>query len=67
MLGSFAVSVVSEKPEGVLRHTLCVIEAGGLDAAEARVMHRLTQAGHRIRGLLSHAVEIAEEALVTSS
>lgn len=67
MLGSFAVSVVSEKPEGVLRHTLCIVEAGGLDAAEARVMHRLTEAGHRIKGLLSHAVQLAEEVLVTPS
>ena len=59
---SFAVSVLSERPVGVLRHTLCIVEANELDAAEARVLHRLIQAGHLIKGLLSRSTQIAEEA-----
>ncbi len=55
MLQSFAVSVLTEKPPGDLRHTLCIVEAGSLDAAEAHVLHRLTQVGHIVRGLLSRA------------
>ena len=61
MLQSFAVSVLTEHPEGSLRHTLCIVEASSLDAAEARVLHRLTQTGHLIRGLLSRATALADE------
>ena len=61
MVQSFAVSVLTEQPEGTLRHTLCIVEASSLDAAEARVLHRLTQVGHVIRGLLSRATVLTEE------
>ena len=61
MLQSFAVSVLTEQPGGTLRHTLCIVEASSLDAAEARVLHRLTQIGHVIRGLLSRATSLTDE------
>ena len=66
MLQTFAVSALTEKPLGTLRHTLCIVEASGLDAAEARVLHRLTEAGHLIMGLLSRATELAEESAYTA-
>ena len=55
---TFAVSVLSEKPEGVLQHTLHLLEAEELDRAEARVLARLTSSGHLIRGLLSRSSEL---------
>ena len=58
---SFAVSALTEKPEGILRHTLCIVEASSLDAAEAHVLHRLTQMGHLIKGLLSRASGLVDE------
>ena len=61
MLQSFAVSVLTEHPEGSLRHTLCIVEASSLDAAEARGLHRLTQTGHLSRGLRSRATALADE------
>ena len=67
VLQTFAVSVLTEKPGGPLRHTLCVVEASGLDVAEARVLHRLTKAGHLIRGLLSRPTHLTEEELVHPS
>ncbi len=67
MLQSFAVSALTEKPAGKLRHTLCIVEASGLDVAEAKVLCRLTEAGHLIRGLLSRPTEITEEELVRPS
>ncbi len=67
MLQSFAVSALTEKPAGTLRHTLCIVEANGLDVAEARVLCRLTEAGHLIRGLLSRPTRIPEDELVHPS
>ena len=67
MLQSFAVSVLSERPEGILRHTLCIVEATGLDVAEARVLHRLTEGGHLIKGLLSRSTYFTEDTLVRPS
>ena len=64
MLQTFAVSALTEEPAGTLLHTLCIVEANGLDIAEARVLHRLTEAGHLIRGLLSRPTQISEAELV---
>ena len=61
---TFAVSALTEEPAGTLQHTLCIIEASGLEVAEAHVLHRLTDAGHLIRGLLSRPTEISEAELV---
>lgn len=61
MLQSFAVSVLTEKPVGTLRHTLCIVEADGIDVAEARVLNRMTGAGHLIKGLLSNPTQLARD------
>ncbi len=60
MSRTFAVSVLSEKPEGVLQHTLCLLEADEIDVAEARVLARMTALGHLIRGLLSRSSQLCE-------
>ena len=58
MLQSYAVSVVSEKPDGRLEHLLYVIEANSIDAAEGRVMARSLKAARAIRGLISRSCEL---------
>ena len=58
MLQSYAVSVVSEKPDGRLEHLLYVIEANSIDAAEGRVMARSLKAGRVIKGLISRSCEL---------
>ncbi len=58
MLQSYAVSVVSEKPDGHLEHLLYVIEANSVDAAEGRVMAQSLTAGRMIRGLISRSFEL---------
>ena len=58
MLQSYAVSILCEKPNGVLEHVLYVIEAGSIDAAEGSVMARSLQAGRVIRGMISRSCEL---------
>ena len=58
MLQSYAVSLVSERPDGNLEHLLCVIEAENIDAAEGRVLARSLRAGRVIKGLISHACHL---------
>ena len=60
---SFALSVMTEKPDGALGHVLYVVEASNVDAAEARVLNRLTEQGFRIRGLLSRSTALSEASL----
>ena len=67
MLKTFAVSALTEKPAGTLRHTLCLVEASEVDVAEARVLHRLTEAGHLLRGLLTQQTENTEWELLSPS
>lgn len=52
---TYAVSTVTQKPDGVVEHALCLVEADTLDAAEARVLAQALSDGRRIRGLLSRA------------
>ncbi|WP_174301796.1 hypothetical protein [Caulobacter sp. S45] len=52
---TYAVSTVTQTRGGGLQHTLCIIEAASLDAAEARVLARSLQGGRTICGLLSRA------------
>ena len=59
MMQSYAVSLVSENPDGALEHILYIIEANSLDAAEGRVMARTLRAGRVIRGLISHACTLS--------
>ena len=63
MLKSYAVSVVSEKPGGALEHLLYVIQANSLDAAEGRVLARTLKAGRVIKGLISHACDLADQGI----
>ena len=67
MLQSYAVSLVSEKPDGNLEHFLYVIEAGTIDAAEARVLSQSLRAGRIIRSLISHVCELSVAPAFTGS
>ncbi len=58
MLQSYAISIVSETPQGALEHRLYVMEADSLDAAEGRVMARALKAGRVIKGLISRSCEL---------
>ena len=67
MLQTFAVSVVSERPDGNLVHRLHIIEADNIDTAEGRVLARSLKSGGRIRGLISRSCELEAAATLASA
>ena len=66
MLQSYAVSIVSQRPGGELEHSLHLIEASGIDAAEGRVLGVVLSAGRLVKGVLSRSCALNDQLEFTS-